>query len=319
MDLSHVRYFLAVFDHGSISAAAAASDVAQPTISQALRTLERELGTRMFRRIGRGMVPTSAGFAFVGQARKIVRDMATAEGAVADSEGHLQGQLEIRSHPAVSTGVLPQLIAEFCARHPRVRVSLAPLYDEKKVAPLLRDADCEIAVSHLPVPDGYGPHAAAAELRGGPLATIELGTQEYWLALPPDDTKPPVGTMRWEEIAGNLVVVSHSAAHATEMFAAMSAEQKARRPAVVIQNREARLAFVVAGVAPTWIEQSLVDLALERGVRVRRMDPPLPAPFGLVFDPDNLSAVASAFVEFAAHRVWDAPSTAKKAAAASDS
>lgn len=319
MDLSHVRYFLAVFDHGSINAAATVLDVAQPTISQALRSLERELGTQMFQRIGRGMVATSAGHAFVSPARKIVRDMSSAEGAVADAEGHLRGQLEIRSHPAVSTGLLPRLIAEFRRRHPRVQVTLDSLYDESKVAPLLRNAECEIVVAHFPINDGGALESAATKLEGSALDTLELGTQEYWLALPPDASSPTHGTMQWDEIEGPLVVVAISTSHADQMVRRMNPGQQAQRPAVVIQNRDARLAFVVAGVAPTWIEQSMVDLAVERGARVRRMQPPLPAPYGLVFDRGNLSPVAAAFIEFASTFLENEPSTLKKAEPACES
>ncbi|WP_155892983.1 helix-turn-helix domain-containing protein, partial [Intrasporangium chromatireducens] len=52
-----MRYFLTVVDHGSVNATANALGVAQPTISQALRSLERELRTRLFHLIGRGTVP----------------------------------------------------------------------------------------------------------------------------------------------------------------------------------------------------------------------------------------------------------------------
>lgn len=294
MDPQHVRYFLAVVDRGSINAAANAVGVAQPTISQALRSLERELKTALFYRIGRGMVPTSAGHALVGPARTILRDMATAAGSVPDAEGHLHGRVDIRAHPAVITGVLPRVIAEFHQRHPRVRVTVGSMYDESTGAALLRDAVCEILVAHLPL---AGVSADETDRSDG-LTVLELGTQIYDLALPPDG-EPRHGLARWYDLDEAMVVVPQGTLHANRIFDAMSPRQQARRPAVVLQNREARLAFCFAGVGATWVERSMRERAEERGAEVRAMEPELPAPYGLIYQRDTLSLVARAFVEVA--------------------
>ena len=325
MDLQHVRYFVAVFEHGSINAAAAAVGAAQPTISQALRSLERELKAPLFYRIGRGMIPTSAGHALAGPARMMLRDIVTAAGAVPDAEGNLRGRVDLRAHPAVSTGLLPRIVAAYHRRHPKVAVSIGAMYDETRAASLLRDAVCEIVVAHLPLPAGDetdGPDGADG------LETLELGTQEYALALPRQDGSPATAGLPWEDLDADMVVVPQGNAHAARMMAAMSPAQQARRPAVVLQNREARLAFALAGVAPTWIERSAAGIALSRGARVRTMEPPLPAPYGLVFDPDALSPAAAAFVGVAAEVAADdagdaggerAAAPARNASAAGDS
>jgi DNA-binding transcriptional LysR family regulator len=315
MDLQHVRYFVAVFDHGSVNAAASAVGVAQPTISQALRSLEREFKGPLFDRIGRGMVPTSAGYAFAGPARRMLRDIVTASGAVPDAEGNLRGRVDIRAHPAVSTGLLPTIVAEYHRRHPKVRVTIATMYDETSATALLRNADCEIVVAHLPL--------ARGDER---LRTLELGVQEYALALPPDPGSPPLAALPWEDLDEPMVVVPQPAVHADRIFTALSPRQQVRRPAVVLESREARLAFARAGVAPVWLERSMTDLALDQGVRVRTMEPPLPGPFGLVFDAESLSPAAAAFVRVAAEmaaQVADTPDTAdatsRNAEAAGDS
>ena len=68
-----MEYFLAVVENKGINGAAAALGVAQPTVSQALRGLERELGVRLFHRIGRGMVLSAAGRSLVGPSRQVLR------------------------------------------------------------------------------------------------------------------------------------------------------------------------------------------------------------------------------------------------------
>jgi DNA-binding transcriptional LysR family regulator len=314
MDLQHVRYFVAVFEHGSINAAAAAVNAAQPTISEALRSLERELKAPLFYRIGRGMVPTSAGHAFAGPARMMLRDVVTAAGAVPDAEGNLRGRVDLRAHPAVSTGLLPRIVAAYHRHHPKVRVTIAAMYDETQAASLLRNAVCEIVVAHLPLPAADEPDGAAGADGPGGLESVELGTQEYALALPPEEGSPAIAALPWADLDTPMVVVPQGNTHAERMVAAMTTGQRARRPAVVLQNREARLAFTLAGVAPTWIERSGADRALSRGARVRTMEPPLPAPYGLVFDSGGLSPAAAAFVGVAIE-----VAASRNAAAAGDS
>jgi DNA-binding transcriptional LysR family regulator len=333
MDLQHVRYFVAVFDHGSVHAAASAVGVAQPTVSQALRSLEREFKVPLFYRIGRGMVPTSAGYALVGPARRMLRGIVTASGAVPDAEGNLRGRVDLRAHPAVSTGLLPVIVAEYHRRHPKVRVTIATMYDETSAPALLRNADCEIVVAHLPLApaDETGGATGAAGTAGtagapdtsgsGGFQTLELGVQEYALALPPDPGSPPLAGLPWEDLDEPMVVVPQPAVHADRIFTALSPRQQVRRPAVVLESREARLAFARAGVAPVWLERSMTDMALDQGVRVRTMEPPLPGPFGLVFDAGVLSPAAAAFVRVAAQvaEAQAAEATSRNAAAAGDS
>ena len=61
MDDRRLRYFLAVVDEGSVTRAAARLRVAQPSLSQALRAFEEELGAQLFHRVGRGLRLSAAG------------------------------------------------------------------------------------------------------------------------------------------------------------------------------------------------------------------------------------------------------------------
>lgn len=296
MDPQHIRYFLAVFDHGSINAASDAVSVAQPTISQAIRSLERDLRTALFYRMGRGMVPTSAGYVLVGPARRILRDLATAAGSAPGADGQLRGRVDLRAHPGVIGGILPRLVAEYHRRHPHVQVTVSAMYDDTDGVGLLNDALCELVVTYLPLP---AENAIRVDRAAGGLATLELGTQIYDLALPPDRDAPRTGELSWDELDEAMVVAPRGAMHIQRMFEAMSPRQQERRPAVVLQNREARLAFTLAGVAPTWIERSMRQWALERGAGLRTMEPELYTAFGLVYQDETLSPGARAFVDLA--------------------
>ncbi|MFF2508144.1 LysR family transcriptional regulator [Streptomyces sp. NPDC058067] len=320
MDLPHLRYFLAVVDRGSIKAAAASAGVTEPSVSQGIRALEHELRTLLFRRIGRGMVPTSAGHALVGPARRLLRDIASAGGSVTDTDGHLRGQLTIHSLPSVSSGTLPTLVAAFRRLHPRVSVTIGSLGEATGLAELLRDGGCDIAVTHLPF-----DRSLNLDESDRALDDLELGFQEYWVAYPPGAEAPESDPMAWDEVDTPLVVVPkarrHGPSHAISILRMLSPAQQTRRPAATVENREARLAFTLAGVGATWIERSMAETARTKGAQVRALTPRLSVPYGLVFDRHTLSAAAAAFVGLARDHVArsDDSTTARKAAAAGES
>ena len=87
MDLRQLSYVVAVADHGGFTRAAEAVHVTQPALSQAVRTLEAELGVELFHRTGRSVVLTAAGEALLGPARRALRDAETARAAVAEVAG----------------------------------------------------------------------------------------------------------------------------------------------------------------------------------------------------------------------------------------
>ena len=85
MDIRQLKFFLAVVDHNGFSRAAKHLMVAQPSLSQAIATFERELGMPLFHRIGRGVVLSEAGTALVGPARVVLRDLDEAKAAMRHS------------------------------------------------------------------------------------------------------------------------------------------------------------------------------------------------------------------------------------------
>lgn len=72
LDLRQLRYFLAVVEHGTYSAAAQALHIAAPSLSQQIRTLESNLGVRLLDRDHRGARPTAVGRELIGYARELV-------------------------------------------------------------------------------------------------------------------------------------------------------------------------------------------------------------------------------------------------------
>ena len=124
MELHQLRYVVAVAEHGSFTAAAEREHVAQPAVSAAVRTLERELGVPLFRRGRSGAQPTEAGAAVLVHARAALAAVAAAREVADEVTGLLRGRVEVGMVVGCTSTVLAGLLADFAAAHPAVDVVL---------------------------------------------------------------------------------------------------------------------------------------------------------------------------------------------------
>src|SRR5438270_13566817 len=139
LQLVQVEGFLEVARLGSVSRAAEALFITQPTLTARLHGLERELGAKLFQRTPRGMRLTEAGRAWVPFAERALRALVDGRDALEQVMSASAGHLMIASAPAVSTYLLPSLLERFVAAHPRVEVSVRTGHSEDIVALVLRD------------------------------------------------------------------------------------------------------------------------------------------------------------------------------------
>ena len=172
MDVRQVSYFLAVVEHGGFGRAASALDVAQPTLSQAVRALERELGAHLFHRVSRGVVLSPAGRAFLGPARQLLRALALAEDSVDPGRAAAGGTLDLVTVPVLAAFPGAELVGSFRRAHPTVALRIDEPDGDDGLHVMVRDGDAELGLSHLPLPN-LG------------LDTVELGVEELWLIFPP--------------------------------------------------------------------------------------------------------------------------------------
>jgi DNA-binding transcriptional LysR family regulator len=139
IQLVQVEGFLEVARRGSVSRAAEALFVTQPTLTARLHSLERELGTPLFVRTPHGMRLTDAGRAWVPYAERALRALVDGRDVLEQVRSASAGHLMIGAAPAVSTYILPGLLEEFVAAHPRVEVSVRTGHSEDVVDLVLRD------------------------------------------------------------------------------------------------------------------------------------------------------------------------------------
>jgi DNA-binding transcriptional LysR family regulator len=139
MLLVHIEGFLEVARFGSVSRAAEALYVTQPTLTARLHALERELGERLFVRGRQGMRLTDAGRAFLPYAERAVRALRDGRRAIDEVGSAAAGQLLLAAAPAVSTYLLPSVLERFVADHPRVEVVVRTGHSEDVLQMVLRD------------------------------------------------------------------------------------------------------------------------------------------------------------------------------------
>ena len=151
MELRTLRYFLAVADAGSVTAAAAQVRVAQPSLSRQLHRLEAELGLQLFQRDGIRLVLSPAGSQFVGVARDLIaRADAASDAAAALAAGRLD-RITIAAPPTTTTDVIAPFLATLGPDDP------FPSVDEHGPATVYQalGQGADLAVSTQPPPRRY--------------------------------------------------------------------------------------------------------------------------------------------------------------------
>ncbi len=124
VDLRQFKIFLAIWETKSFSKAAEQVHLTQPTVSAHIKSLEEELGVRLFDRKGREVVPTKAAKRLLPMARQIVRLASQASEEMRRFAGQEGGSLEIGGSNIPGQYILPRLLGRFKQIHPDITIRL---------------------------------------------------------------------------------------------------------------------------------------------------------------------------------------------------
>lgn len=152
-ELRHLRYLLAVADHGNFTRAAQDLHISQPTLSQQIQQLERNVGAQLLDRSGRSVRLTDAGHAYLAHARRALRELAAGERAVHDVTDLSRGHLRLAVTPTFIAYLVGPLIAELHGHHPGITATVQEMTQDSIENRLLADElDLGIAFDqpHLP-------------------------------------------------------------------------------------------------------------------------------------------------------------------------
>jgi DNA-binding transcriptional LysR family regulator len=153
MELRLLGYVVAIAEEGSISGAARRLNLTQPTLSRQLKELERRLGTGLFERAGRGLVPTAAGAALVRRATVVLAEAAAAlEDVRLAAEGR-SGRLTVTFAGSGINGPLGAALGRLRRELPRVALRLEESFSDTEMSAAVLDGRADVAVQRLPMRD----------------------------------------------------------------------------------------------------------------------------------------------------------------------
>lgn len=288
MDNRQLRYFLAIVDAGGVHRAAEALFVAQPSVSQALRGLEADLGTELFYRTGRRLVLTPAGETLVPAAREALHQFDLARAAVDAVDGLRTGKLVMCAMPSQAVYPLARLIGGFLREYPNVRVVTKAAGTVDDVAHAVREGHAELGLlarpHAVPSPIGLQIHAVTEH------RYVCISHPHHSLSAAGDR---PVDVA---DLLGARLIVGQVGTAMRRTAEAVLAAAEGSSIAVEIEHREALLPLVLENVGVAIVAESWRGLAESAGLIVRELNTEESLVVELVHRRARLSPAAAAFL-----------------------
>jgi DNA-binding transcriptional LysR family regulator len=252
--------FLAVVEHAGFSRAAERLGVSQPTVSQLVRALEREVGADLLVRARGAVRPTAAGRALVPFASQLLATVEEAAEAIGRADRDARRHLAVAAGEALATHVLPRAVAAIRERLPGLQVTLV-VGDELRVVEALRSREVDAALL-----------TDRSDTRD--LTAHDYAAGRLVLVAAPGSRLAEAGQAAMADLeAETLVVRDAGTVNRREVDAMLARAEVRPRSRLVASSLEAVKRFVEAGLGVTivpWIaverelgEGRLVEVALD--------------------------------------------------------
>ncbi|MEE9342563.1 MAG: LysR family transcriptional regulator [Gammaproteobacteria bacterium] len=150
MDISALKAFIAVAETGSFSRAAEALFLTQPAISKRIRSLENELNTKLYDRIGRTVALTQAGNTLLPRAKKILLDLDDSIRSIHNLNESVTGKLRFATSHHIGLHRLPPALRTFSQQYPEVQLGIS-FMDSENACQLVETGALELAIVTLPL------------------------------------------------------------------------------------------------------------------------------------------------------------------------
>ena len=132
VDIRGLEVFLSVAKHLNYTRAGEELNLSQPSVSIRIKQLENELGMKLFEQLGKKVALTDAGLLLVSHARRVIAAIQDAKQALEELQGLERGSLRIGASTTPGMYLIPQIIARFKERYPKIEVHLG-IKDTKQV------------------------------------------------------------------------------------------------------------------------------------------------------------------------------------------
>jgi DNA-binding transcriptional LysR family regulator len=238
MRLRQLEYFVAIAEHGSISKAAAALFVAQPSLSTQLTALEKEIGGSLLDRLPRGVRLTVAGREFLIEARATLAAADRARRRARSALDATSGVFDLATVLSISAGVLPPAIALWQLGAPAAQVQLHEYRHANELETAAATGAHDLVI-------GPEPQQAFLDMRS-------VGREEFVVVLPRDDPALAQSSIDVLDLAARRWVL-FSPKHGLAPIVAGICSRAGFLPegAVFTEQTDAAVRLAIAGVGPT--------------------------------------------------------------------
>ncbi len=195
MELTALRQFRAIAQHGHMTRAAEALGVTQPALSAMLKKLEKEVGAELLHRTGRGVELTDAGRLFLESAEEALRRVDAGVQSVRELMGLERGSIRVGGGATATTYLLPNVVSEFHKKHPGVRFFVREA-GSRTTASAVLSGELDLGIVTLPI-----EVPSARDLLVTPWVEDELR-----LIVPPGHRLAAKKAFRWADLAGESMI-----------------------------------------------------------------------------------------------------------------
>ncbi|MEU0805894.1 LysR family transcriptional regulator [Streptomyces sp. NPDC005970] len=268
MDTRLLRTFVALARTGSFTSAATELHLAQSTVTVQIRSLERELGTRLFDRLPAGTTPTPSGRRLLEEAERVLDAEARLRAAAAagngeGADGAVEGQVALGAGESLCSSHLPRVIASLRRTHPGVDVHLHTA-DTATAMEGLRSGRLDLVLL-------LEPEIDAADLVTRPIAHEPL----VYVAAP--GHRLAGREAGWAELAGESFFVHEEGCSYSDRLARSLLTLPGPPPRLTrFGSIEAARACVAAGLGLTLLPEATVERQLRDGLLARVDGPAVP-------------------------------------------
>lgn len=253
LSLHQLRCFLAAFELGSLTAAAAELGYAQPSVSEQIRLLERSLGVELFHRVGRGVVPSAAGESLRPYAEQVLASAEEARKAVQSVTELETGTIRFGLFGISRLYISSTMVQDVLTRYPGVRVELTGQNSTEVLEDLRRGRIEAAMIAAPPTADG---------LDVVPVARDEL----VYVSTDPERLRTPVTARRLAEAPLVLSETTWRATDSTRLILRRMVHEAGYNPQtrVEVEDIETAVEIMGAGLADTVIPRGAAAELLPR-------------------------------------------------------
>ena len=258
MELRHLRSLVTLAREGNFTRAARRLRIAQPALSQQIRSLERELGVLLVARTNRTSGLTEAGARLVARAEGILLSVQDATQEMRTHAGVEGGSVRIGcALQTLVEGRLPKLLAAFRRRHPRTRIVLREVHT-RQVLELLRRGEVDLGLLHL---GRVGTTVVGMAAAGQTLSLARLRTEPVVVVVGPAHRLAGRASVELEELREETFVSFRAGATVRKMLLLATRRAGfAPRIGFSTPNMGTVRAFVSAGLGVALVPRSALEV-----------------------------------------------------------